>query len=84
MQDGTFKLLSSVRRDGVDRYRLNLRRVCLVATDGITPGMIKDAKRLVEKIYDAHVFDGGADGLRRATADDAVFLSARDIHPIRI
>jgi hypothetical protein len=42
--------------------------------NAITPGMIKDTKRLVEEIYDVHVFDGGADGDASTAADNAVFL----------
>ena len=42
--------------------------------NAITPGMIKDTKRLVEEIFDVYVFDGGADGLASTTGDNAVFL----------
>ena len=49
---------------------------CSVYTsyNAVTPGMIKDTKRLVEEICDAHVFDGGADGLASTTGDNTVFL----------
>ena len=42
--------------------------------NAITPGMIKDTKRLVEEIDDLHVYDGGADGIASTAGDNTVFL----------
>ena len=61
-----------MRWDGVDLYRLDLR--LYMSYNSIYPGLIKDGKRLVEEIYDVHVYDGGADGVANTTADNTVFL----------
>ena len=45
-----------------------------VGYNSVIPGMIKDGKRLVEEIFDVHVYDGGADGLASTTGDNTVFL----------
>ena len=49
---------------------------CAVYTsyNAIHPGLIKDGKRLVEEIWDLHVYDGGADGDANTTGDNTVFL----------
>jgi hypothetical protein len=72
MQDHTIS--SAIPCAGTASTNIGSTCSLYVGYNSITPGLIKDTKRVVEEIYDVHVYDGGADGVASTTGDNTVFL----------